>query len=271
MFHPNLLRPTLLDKDQDLLCVELDSESETHLFRHASEISKETKGGYLKGKIIVPKSAKPFYLRLSLVPAEPDSNQNEYHMHPNLLHINLRQSKKNRNLELGSLPNDVDWAFIFRIDPDGTVSRVGSICQKGRFYQNRPIPDMIYPDFPTKTECGEQIYEPNLNLGPLKLPEYSEVSLTKVTEIKDGRDLILGPSGLMLNIITPLQKYSKGGTSITDALLQRYLDLFHRPMKEGTLKKVEATFTNKKVGETLPYTVTYMQNIFPLFTLKPGY
>ena len=75
-------------------------ESETHLFRHASEITRETKGGYLKGKIIVPKSTKPCYLRLSLVPAEPDLQTNAFHLHPNLLHINLRQNKKNRNLEV---------------------------------------------------------------------------------------------------------------------------------------------------------------------------
>ena len=75
-------------------------ESETHLFRHASEITRETKGGYLKGKIIIPKSTKPCYLRLSLVPAEPDIQTNAFHLHPNLLHINLRQNKKNRNLEV---------------------------------------------------------------------------------------------------------------------------------------------------------------------------
>ena len=89
-----------VDQYHDMLCIELDSESETHLFRHASEITRETKGGYLKGKIIVPKSPKPFYLRLSLVPAEPDLQSNAFHLHPNLLHINLRQNKKNRNLEV---------------------------------------------------------------------------------------------------------------------------------------------------------------------------
>ena len=78
-------------------------ESETHLFRHASEITRETKGGYLKGKIIVPKSTKPCYLRLSLVPAEPDLQTNAFHLHPDLLHINLRQNKKNRNLEVSYL------------------------------------------------------------------------------------------------------------------------------------------------------------------------
>ena len=87
-------------------------ESETHLFRHASEITRETKGGYLKGKIIVPKSTKPCYLRLSLVPAEPDVQTNAFHLHPNLLHINLRQNKKNRNLEVSSLLNSNKLEFF---------------------------------------------------------------------------------------------------------------------------------------------------------------
>ena len=91
-----------VDQYQHMVCVELDRESEMHLFRHASEIKRETKGGYLKGKIRVPKSPKPFYLRLSLVPAEPDLQSNAFHLHPNLLHINLRQNKKNRNLEVST-------------------------------------------------------------------------------------------------------------------------------------------------------------------------
>ncbi len=89
-----------VDQYHDMLCIELDSESETHLFRHASEITKETKGGYLKGQIIIPNSSKPCYLRLSLVPSEPDLQNNPFHLHPNLLHLNLRQNKKNRNLKV---------------------------------------------------------------------------------------------------------------------------------------------------------------------------
>jgi hypothetical protein len=251
MYHSHPLR-RFVDKYQDMLCIELDSESETHLFRHASEITRETKGGYLKGKIIVPKTTKPCYLRLSLVPAEPDIHSNEFHLHPNMLHINLRQNKKNRNLEMGELPHDVDWSFVFRIDPDGTVSRVSSTSHKRRFTQMQPIPDSMYSENLTNTlpkkEKGtsNQIYEPNITLGPLNVPEYSDLSLTRVTVIKEGRCLDLGTSGLMLNIITPLQKFSKGGTTITDVLQQRYLDLFHRPMTEALLKKIEETFTGKK-------------------------
>ena len=156
---------------------------------------------------------------------------------------------------MGELPHDVDWSFVFRIDPDGTVSRVSSTSHKRRFTQMQPIPDSMYSENLTNTlpkkEKGtsNQIYEPNITLGPLNVPEYSDLSLTRVTVIKEGRYLDLGTSGLMLNIITPLQKFSKGGTTITDVLQQRYLDLFHRPMTEALLKKIEETFTGKKVNK----------------------
>ena len=44
----------------------------SHLFRHASEITRETKGGYLEGKIMIPNNVTfPVYMRLSLIPADP--------------------------------------------------------------------------------------------------------------------------------------------------------------------------------------------------------
>ena len=57
----------------------------------------------------------------------------------------------------------------------------------------------------------------------------------------------LGSSGLMLNIITPLKKLSKGGTTINDVVQQRYQDLFHRPMSSSLLKLIEESFTKKEV------------------------
>ena len=112
-----------VDQYHDMLCIELDNESETHLFRHASEITKETKGGYLKGQIIIPNSSKPCYLRLSLVPSEPDLQNNPFHLHPNLLHLNLRQNKKNRNLKVSNfrylhiLQSAVHTSLIFQNVP----------------------------------------------------------------------------------------------------------------------------------------------------------
>ena len=92
------------------------------------------------------------------------------------------------------------------------------------------------------------IYEQNMTVGPLNVPEYSNLSLTRVTVVKEGRYLDLGTSGLMLNIITPLQKFSKGGTTITDVIQQRYLDLYGRQMTSSLMKRIEESFTSKKVS-----------------------
>ena len=35
--------------------------------------------------------------------------------------------------QAGELPDDVDWAFVFRVDPDGNVSRVYSTIPERRF------------------------------------------------------------------------------------------------------------------------------------------
>ena len=67
-------------------------------------------------------------------------------------------------------------------------------------------------------------FQPNVSLGPLRVPEYSSLALQRVTVVKESRFIDLGPSGLMLNIITPLQKFSKSGTTLTDVLQQRYRD-----------------------------------------------
>ena len=167
---------------------------------------------------------------------------------------------------MGELPHDVDWSFVFRIDPDGNVSRVSSTSLEKRFHQMLPIPDPLYPEngiqngVQNENKSGQQqqpriqdpripgIYEQNMTVGPLNVPEYSNLSLTRVTVVKEGRYLDLGTSGLMLNIITPLQKFSKGGTTITDVIQQRYLDLYGRPMTSSLMKRIEESFTSKKVS-----------------------
>ncbi len=75
----------------------------SHLFRHASEITRETKGGYLEGKIVIPESLNfPVYLRLSLIPSDAVCEENPLLLHPNLLHINMKLNKKNRKLNVSS-------------------------------------------------------------------------------------------------------------------------------------------------------------------------
>ena len=78
--------------------IRINEGMSSHLFRHASEITKETKGGYLQGQINLPKalSGKAFYLRLALVPADIDPDGNPFHLHPNLLHVNMRTDKRAR-------------------------------------------------------------------------------------------------------------------------------------------------------------------------------
>ena len=185
---------------------------------------------------------------------------------------------------MGELPHDVDWSFVFRIDPDGNVSRVSSTSLAKRFHQLLPIPDPLYPEngiqngVQNENKSGQQqnpripdhripdpripgIYEQNMTTGPLNVPEYSNLSLTRVTVVKEGRYLDLGTSGLMLNIITPLQKFSKGGTTITDVIQQRYLDLHGRPITSSLMKRIEESFTSKKVSpypsNTLLFYIVY--------------
>ena len=81
--------------------MELAESSCSHLFRHASEITRETKGGYLMGRIRVPEHLArggSGYVRLCLAPSEVDEENNAFHLHPNLLHINMRTNKKTRKV-----------------------------------------------------------------------------------------------------------------------------------------------------------------------------
>ena len=86
---------------------------------------------------------------------------------------------------MGELPNDVDWSFVFRIDPDGSVSRVSTTSQVRRFFQLQPIPDPFFSEnmieyFSPNSTGSPGIYEQNLTSGSLNLPEYSNLCLTKV-------------------------------------------------------------------------------------------
>ena len=56
-----------------------------------------------------------------------------------------------------------------------------------------------------KKENNDMTYLTEDSLGPLKLPE--KITFEKVTTLKDRRFLQLGPHGLMITILTPLQKF----------------------------------------------------------------
>ena len=78
-----------------------------------------------------------------------------------------------------------------------------------------------------------------------------------MTSLKDGY-IEMGSSGLMLNVITPLQKFSKGGTTISDVLRQRFEDLFHRTISSHTLTQVENVYTGKKEVIKIQWRPLYM-------------
>ena len=56
----------------------------------------------------------------------------------------------------------------------------------------------------------------------------------------------LGSSGVMLNVITPLQKFTKGGITLVDVLWQRYRDLYQAEMSPKLLAITEDVFTGKR-------------------------
>ena len=138
-----------VQKSNDGLEVQLQDPS--HLFRHASEITKETKGGYLQGKIYLPRRAtesktdpghsRNYFLRLSLVPAQIDPDNNPCNIHPLLLYLNTRQNRRKRQSQDGEVPEDVDWAFVLQVNgSDGSVHKVvhKSMAEaKNRFNHNR--------------------------------------------------------------------------------------------------------------------------------------
>jgi len=79
------------------------------------------------------------------------------------------------------------------------------------------------------------------------LPAHSQT--TRVADLSDKGYIDLGSEGLMLNIITPLQK-GKGGTNIGDVIGQRFFDLYGLELDEETLKETEELFaTRRKVKD----------------------
>ena len=88
--------------------------------------------------------------------------------------------------------------------------------------------------------------------GPLVLPQGWKLSyrLTRVTP-DPGNDKMwrmdLGNTGLMLNVITPLQKYLNSGITVVDVLAQRFRDLFQFEVSDEFLNQIESVFNRKEV------------------------
>ncbi len=75
---------------------------------------RETKGGYLHGRIHLPKLLRTnphgIYLRISLAPAAIDFNSNPFNLQPNLMHINMKTNKRTRTLSVSLL---LEWIKRF--------------------------------------------------------------------------------------------------------------------------------------------------------------
>ena len=91
-------------------------------------------GGYLKGEIRVPKASQNQFLRLSLVPAQPDPASNPLNLHPHLLYINTRKDVKVPN---ETQTKNVDWSVVIFIHAlDGSLFLVDD-KSKPRFQPNK--------------------------------------------------------------------------------------------------------------------------------------
>lgn len=151
----------------------------------------------------------------------------------------------------------MDWHFLFKVE-NGEVFRVclptNPAYREPRFHLNPTDPR---GDSPTslaeenvwKEKMSERLRlsqngEKPLELGKVQLPPHSH--LARVTAVRDKGVVEMGNSGLMLNIITPLQKFSKGGTTISDVLRQRYKDLFGRKISSECLSQTEEVYTKRK-------------------------
>ena len=77
--------------------VEILDLSPRHMFRHESEIRSQKKGGYLNGKILLPRGHKQLLIEISCAPVVPTDALGPRFppFHPNMLHVStLRRSRR---------------------------------------------------------------------------------------------------------------------------------------------------------------------------------
>merc|ERR1712020_649683 len=107
--------------------------------------------------------------------------------------------------------------------------------------------------------------------GPLSLPQGWTLS-AKVATLKDSdkslpdgekqKMIELGSSGIMLNVITPLQKFTKGGITLVDVLWQRFNDLYHIEMSPKLLAETEDVFIGRREDRVKLQMVRLMVEVF---------
>ena len=123
--------------------------------------------------------------------------------------------------------------------------------------------------------------------GPLILPEGWSLS-AKLATVKDSentdsnegtdRMIELGSNGVMLNVITPLQKYTKGGITLVDVLWQRFNDMYLLEMSPKLLAETEDIFVGERKDRVKLQMVRLMVEVFhapkdipsPLTSIPPS-
>ena len=109
------------------------------------------------------------------------------------------------------------------------------------------------------------------NQGPLILPDGWSLS-AKLATLKDSdkietggesnKMIELGSNGVMLNVITPLQKFTKGGITLVDVLWQRFSDMYQLEASPKLLAETEDIFTGKREDRVKLQMVRLMVEVF---------
>ena len=99
-----------------------------YLYHLRFDYFAETKGGYLQGKIYLPREklqggdgpssrkCSNYFLRVSLGPANIEPELNPFHIHPLLLYLNTRQNRRKRQSKVNLLLkiNDIVYYYTAR-------------------------------------------------------------------------------------------------------------------------------------------------------------
>ena len=120
-----------------------------HLFRYPSEwdprLLGRSKGGYLDGRILLPKGLGNLRVVLSTCPVKPHSfdDQEAMNIHPTLIHV-VRKGRGNRRLnEKEPVPNPQHWQReLFVINDRLFIRNQTSEVDEQRYADIEKIPEL---------------------------------------------------------------------------------------------------------------------------------
>ncbi len=152
-------------------------------------------------------------------------------------------------LREGELPDDVDWSFILKVESSDDAYLVQSPVDERRFERRSPVRAESDASIAWKEIMNARLERSQNGIRPLQLGRFQprEHHLIRVARLtQDG--LKLGSNGLMLNVVTPLQKFSKGGANVSDVIRQRFKDSFGGDeISAEVASKAEELFARKKI------------------------